>query len=111
MEVKASEAQGRRREAGSGGSAEQPHGPMDKNRIGGVSAGRAGDTSQSPYPSRARSVNPAVACGQWSNLSREVCVVSRSGTEPVVRRVTAAQKSAAGIVGPGTEGPNGKRGQ
>jgi hypothetical protein len=33
MEVKGSEAQGRRREAGSEGSAEQKRGPMNKNRI------------------------------------------------------------------------------
>jgi hypothetical protein len=33
MEVKGSEAQGRRREAGSEGSVEQKRGPMYKNRI------------------------------------------------------------------------------
>ena len=36
MEVKASEAQGRRREAGSEGSVEQTREPMDKNRIRGI---------------------------------------------------------------------------
>src|SRR3954451_22472717 len=35
---RASEAQGRRREAGSEGSVEQNRGPMDKNRIGGLPA-------------------------------------------------------------------------
>jgi len=33
MEVKGSEAQGRHREAGSEGSVEQRHGPMNKNRM------------------------------------------------------------------------------
>jgi hypothetical protein len=42
MEVKASEAQGRRREAGSEGSVEQTHESMNKNRMRGASAGRAG---------------------------------------------------------------------
>jgi len=42
MEVKGSEAQGRRREAGSERSAEQRREPMNKNRIRGVSGGRAG---------------------------------------------------------------------
>ena len=36
MEVKASEAQGRRREAGSEGSVEQRCEPMNKNRIRGI---------------------------------------------------------------------------
>ena len=77
MEVKGSEAQGRRREAGSEGSAEQRHGLMDKNRIRGVRVGRAGKRPQSPSPSRTQNVNPAAACGQWTNLSRETCRVSR----------------------------------
>jgi len=47
---------GYRREAGSEGSAKQRCEPMDKNRIQGASAGRAGNVSRSPYPSRARSV-------------------------------------------------------
>jgi len=47
---------GYRREAGSEGSVEQMCESMDKNRIWGASAGRAGNESRSPYPSRARSV-------------------------------------------------------
>src|SRR5262249_59099088 len=47
------------REAGSEGSAKQRCEPMDKNRIRGASAGRAGDLLRSPYPSMARSVEPA----------------------------------------------------
>ena len=49
---------GYRREAGSEGSVEQRCEPMNKNRIRGASAGRAGNESRSPYPSRAQSVDP-----------------------------------------------------
>jgi hypothetical protein len=51
---------GYRCEAGSEGSAKQRCEPMDKNRIRGASVGRAGNVSRSPYPSRTRSVDPAV---------------------------------------------------
>ena len=51
---------GYRREARSEGSAKQRCEPMNKNRIRGASAGRAGDVPRSPYPSTARSVDPAV---------------------------------------------------
>src|SRR5262244_3106789 len=73
---------------------------MDKNRIGGASAGRAGNVSRSPYPSTARSVDPAAVHRRRLSLPREICRVS-----PVRRlrrprgRLTAGQKSAEGIVG------------
>ena len=60
MEVKDSKAQGRCREARSEGSVEQKCEPMNKNRIGGVSAGRVSARSRSPYPSRAQGVDSAV---------------------------------------------------
>src|SRR2546430_16864673 len=60
MEVKDSKAQGRCREARSEGSVEQRCEPMNKNRIRGVSVGRASARWRSPYPSRARSVDAAV---------------------------------------------------
>jgi len=41
-------------------------------------AGRAGNWSRSPYPSKALVVNPAVACGRRSNLPREICRLSRN---------------------------------
>src|SRR5438552_13556408 len=91
---------GYRREAGSEGSAKQRCEPMDKNRIQGASAGRAGDVSRSPYPSTARSVDPAVVHRRRLSLPREICPVS-----PVRRLrgprgpLTAGQKSAEGIVG------------
>ena len=44
-----------RREAGSEESAKQRCEPMNKNRIRGVSAGRAGNVSRSPYPSNGQS--------------------------------------------------------
>src|SRR5271157_3759189 len=41
---------------------------MNKNRIQGVSAGRAGNLSRSPYPSRARSVDSATVHGKRLSL-------------------------------------------
>src|ERR1700732_189147 len=37
---------------------------MDKNRVQGVSIGRAGHLPRSPYPSRMRSVDPATVHGK-----------------------------------------------
>src|SRR5713101_7290073 len=84
---------GYRREAGSEGSADQGCEPMNKNRIGGASAGRAGNESRSPYPSRARSVDPAVVHRRRLSLPREICSVSSQG------RLSAGQKSAKGVIG------------
>jgi hypothetical protein len=83
---------GYRREAGSEGSAKQRCEPMDKNRIRGASAGRAGNVSRSPYPSTARR--------RLLSLPREICRVSplrrlRRPRGPL----TAGQKSAEGVVG------------
>jgi len=91
---------GYRREAGSEGSAEQRCEPMNKNRIRGASAGRAGNVSRSPYPSTARSVDPAVVHRRRLSLPREICSVSPPGRLRRSRdRLTAVQKSADGIVG------------
>jgi hypothetical protein len=92
---------GYRREAGSEESAEQTCELMDKNRIRGASVGRAGNESRSPYPSRTRSVDPATVHGRQLNLPREVCVVFRVSSELREPRgdLTAAQKSAEGVVG------------
>ena len=70
---------GYRREAGSEGSAKQRCEPMNKNRIRGASAGRAGNVSRSPYPSTARSVDPAVVHRRRLSLPREICPVSSPG--------------------------------
>src|SRR5690349_24982900 len=91
---------GYRREAGSEGSAKQRCEPMNKNRIRGASAGRAGNVSRSPYPSTARSVDPAVVHRRRLSLPREICSVSPHGRLRRSRdRLTAVQKSADGIVG------------
>lgn len=60
MEVKDSEAQGRNREGSSERSVEQRREPMNKNRIEGRQGGRSGKWQRSPYPSRPKTVNPAV---------------------------------------------------
>ena len=91
---------GYRREAGSEGSVEQRCEPMNKNRIRGASAGRAGNWSRSPYPSRARSVDPAAVHRRRLSLPREVCFVSPARRlRRLQGRLTAEQKSAEGIVG------------
>src|SRR2546423_9732424 len=51
---------------------------MNKNRIRGVSVGRAAFVLRSPYPSRTRSVNPAIARGRRLKLPREICQDGRS---------------------------------
>ena len=47
--------------------------------------GRAGRMSQSPYPSRARAVNPAGVRGRLRGLPQEICIASL-WTEGVARR-------------------------
>jgi hypothetical protein len=73
---------------------------MDKNRIGGVRAGRAGDLPRKPYPSRVRYVDPATVHGRRLHLPQEICVASPRRLRPSGGGLTAAQKSADGIVGP-----------
>src|SRR5277367_3114408 len=94
---------------------------MDKNRIQGVSVGRAGNLPRSPYPSKMRSVDPAAAHGRRLSLPQEICSasltrgedawsrLSRISRTVVLRRwsrlrmskggLTAEQKSAEGILG------------
>jgi len=88
---------GCRREAGSEGSAEQMCELMNKNRISGASVGRAGHLPRSPYPSRARSVDPARKATELTpgGLRR---VPSSELREPR-GDLTTAQKSAEGILG------------
>ena len=73
---------------------------MDKNRIGGARAGRAGDLPRRPYPSTVRCVDPATVHGRRLHLPQEICVVSLRRLRPSRGGLTAAQKSAEGIVGP-----------
>jgi hypothetical protein len=72
---------------------------MDKNRIQGVSVGRAGNLPRSPYPSSTRSVDPATVCRRRLNLPREICSVSLRGLRLSRGILIAEQKSAEGIVG------------
>src|SRR5271167_297731 len=72
---------------------------MEKNRIPGASAGRAGYLSRSPYPSRVRSVDPATVHGRRLSLPQEICPVSLRRLRLPRGNLTAGQKSAEGIVG------------
>src|SRR5229473_3064605 len=72
---------------------------MDKNRIQGVSVGRAGNLPRSPYPSKMRSVDPAAVHGRRLSLPQEICLVSLRRLRPPRGSLTAGQKSAEGKVG------------
>src|ERR1022692_728349 len=72
---------------------------MDKNRIGGVRAGRAGDLPRSPYPSRVQSVDSATVHGKRLCLPQEICSVSLRRLRLSKGGLTAGQKSAEGILG------------
>src|SRR5258707_13123896 len=72
---------------------------MDKNRVQGVSVGRAGNLPRSPYPSKARSVDPAAAHGRRLSLPQEICPVSLRRLRLSRGNLTAGQKSAEGVLG------------
>jgi hypothetical protein len=72
---------------------------MDKNRIQGVSVGRAGNLPRSPYPSKMRSVDPAAVHGRRLSLPQEICSVSLRRLRLSKGDLTAEQKSAEGVVG------------
>ena len=72
---------------------------MDKNRIQGVSVGRAGNLPRSPYPSRVRSVDSATVHRRRLNLPQEICSVSLRRLRTSKGGLTAEQKSAEGILG------------
>src|SRR5207302_9982057 len=65
---------------------------MDKNRIQGASAGRAGNLPRSPYPSRMRSVDPAAVHGRRLSLPQEICSVSLRRLRLSKGGLTAEQK-------------------
>src|SRR5262252_4610373 len=81
---------------------------MDKNRISGASAGRAGHLPRSPYPSRVRSVDPATVHRRRLSLPQEICSASLRRLGLSQGGLTAGQKSAKGIVSGNGEGPNEK---
>src|ERR1700757_5026029 len=72
---------------------------MDKNRVQGVSIGRAGLLPRSPYPSKMRSVDPAAVHGRRLSLAQEICSVSLRRLRLSKGGLTAEQKSAEGILG------------
>jgi hypothetical protein len=90
---------GHRREVGSERSMDQMCESMDKNRIQGVSAGRAGYLPRSPYPSRVRSVDPTAVHRRRLSLPQEICSVSLRRLRRSKGGLTAGQKSAEGILG------------
>ena len=90
---------GFRREAGSERSMDQMCESMDKNRIQGASAGRAGNLPRSPYPSKVRSVDPAAVHRRRLSLPQEICSVSLRRLRLSKGSLTAGQKSAEGILG------------
>src|SRR5437763_15579817 len=72
---------------------------MDKNRVQGVSVGRAGNLPRSPYPSKMRSVDPAAVHGRRLSLPQEICSASLKRLRLSKGGLTAGQKSAEGILG------------
>ena len=94
-----SEAQGRRREAGSEGSVEQSRDPMNKNRIRGLPGRTSERVIAKSRAIKGREGKSGGDARRRSVLPREVCAVSGSpGLSGSARPVTAAQKSAEGIV-------------
>src|SRR6266481_2283157 len=61
--------------------------------------GRAGYLPRSPYPSKVRSVDPAIAHGRRLRLPQEICLVSLRRLRLSRGSLTAGQKSAEGKVG------------
>src|SRR6266700_5497175 len=86
-------------QGGSEGSTKQTCESMDKNRIKGASAGRAGNLPRSPYPSKVRSVDSATVHGRQLSLPQEICSASLWRLRLPRGNLTAGQKSAEGILG------------
>ena len=69
--------------------------------------GRAGRKSRSPYPSKARTVNPAGVRGRLRGLPQEICAVSL-GTEGAARLPDRGAEVSRGRSSRASgEGPNG----
>ena len=107
-----SEAQGRRREAGSEGSVEQTCDLMNKNRIRGLPDRTSEPVIAKSASSMRRGGRFGRCAGKAVGLTLgDLRCVRLSRTERVVRHVTATQKSAEGIVvGLADEGPNNGQG-
>ena len=72
---------------------------MDKNRIQGASAGRAGNLPRSPKSIEVRSVDSATVHRRRLNLPQEICSASANGLRRSKDGLTVGQKSAEGILG------------
>ena len=72
---------------------------MDKNRIQGASAGRAGNLPRSPKSIKVRSVDSATVHRRRLSLPQEICSASANGLRRSKDGLTAGQKSAEGILG------------
>jgi len=99
MEVKSSEAQGRHREVGSGGSVEQTREPMYKNRIRGV----PGWTSEPPI---AKSISIKSSVRISGGCARKAVELTLGDLRPCPEGLSeprgepiGKQESAEGIVG------------
>jgi hypothetical protein len=64
---------------------------MDKNRVEGASVGRAGNLLRSPYPSRVRSVDPAIVHRRRLSLPQALL------SEPAGERLRGFLAAAIGI--------------
>jgi hypothetical protein len=114
MEVKGSKAQGRRREAGSEGSAKQKRASMDKNRIRGLHL-------RVSWQRAAKPISIKVGAGKSGGGARKAVELTTGDLMRVVDSrlaekrffVNAQQKSAEGKVVPeyGDEGPNDRSGK
>ena len=97
-------AQGRRRKAGSEGSVEQSRDPMDKHRIRGLPGRTSGQVTAKSTVIKGRGGRFGGCAGKAFELTSggpRPCPATR--TERVARRVTAARKSAEGILAPGSQ--------
>jgi len=91
---------GYRREAGSEGSAKQRCEPMDKNRIQGASAGRAGNVSRKSISIKGAKRRSGGCAPKANELTPGDLPRVASGRLRRPRgRLTAEQKSAEGVVG------------
>jgi hypothetical protein len=90
---------------------EQTHEPMDKNRR--RRKRRASEQRVAKPLSIKDAKRKSGGCVRTAVelIAGGLCGVPDSGLGELRSSLNTAQKSAAGIVGPRTEGPNGKRGQ
>ncbi len=106
MEVKGSKPQGRYREVASGGSGEQMHEPRDTNRI--MRRERRASRQQTTKPISIKDAErKSGGCVRTvvELIAGDLRRVSNAGLTESEDSVTAAQKSAEGIVGRGDRRP------